>query len=216
MKKKKGIFFDFDGVILNSFFYELNGWEKTAKVLGLNFSKENLVALWGLPWTAMLDKIWPGVKPEKFLSVYNKLGFSEQLIPAFPKVNSVLARMKRNNYQLALITNRDRISLEKRLARAGISQDKFKLIQSVDDNDFLKPDPRVFDKALSALKLNGGEVIYLGDTLIDFYATRKTDITFVAVLGGSTPKERFIDIGVKHVIEDIKHLPKIIRKLNQH
>lgn len=211
MKKKKGIFLDCDGVVLDSYHFELRGWEETAPVLGLEFSKEKIVALWGLPWTEMLKKVWPDVTPEQFLSIYNKLGFGERPIPAFPKTNTILTELERNSYQLALITSRDRISLEKRLAKAGVHQGKFQFIQTVDDNDFYKPDPRVFDKALSVLELNAHEVIYVGDTLIDFYATVNTSINFVAVLSGSTPKEKFIDVGVRHIIEDIGHLLDILK-----
>ncbi|GCE30102.1 hypothetical protein KDA_55860 [Dictyobacter alpinus] len=80
------------------------------------------------------------------------------------------------------------------LMRLGFPIDHFFLLQGADDEPAHKPDPKVFDKALKLLSEKGitrQEVIYIGDALMDYYASRDAGMGFIGVTTGFVTQEQF-------------------------
>lgn len=83
------------------------------------------------------------------------------------------------------------------LSEAGIDSQLFSYIQTSDDTLVHKPDPKVFDPALAffaARGINPGEIVYVGDTLSDYYASSSAGLHFVGIAGYTIPKAQFTKV----------------------
>jgi phosphoglycolate phosphatase-like HAD superfamily hydrolase len=100
------------------------------------------------------------------------------------------------------------------LLRLGFPVEKFFILQGADDASAYKPDPKVFDGSLKRLKGKGimpGDVVYIGDALMDYYAARDAGINFIGVTTGSISKEQFKKEGAKSVstLTDLSKMLKV-------
>ncbi len=148
--------------------------------------------------------------------------------PAFPPIPGLADSLQGyhlRNTILAILTSRDRESLERRLAEAGINKDLFEIIQGLNDSEFTKPDPRVFDQMideyLAPLGISISEILFVGDIIIsDWDAARNHNpqIPFVGITGGDrgvVSREEFVAAGVpeEFILETAVELPRLIDSL---
>ncbi len=91
-------------------------------------------------------------------------------------------------------------------------------IQTCEDTDIHKPDPKVFEPTLSKLaekKVMVEETMYVGDSIQDYFAARGRGLHFVGIADRSTPKKVFHDEGAI-TIKGLKELEKEIEKIAHH
>ena len=99
---------------------------------------------------------------------------------------------------VGIITSTLRQYADRDLIRLKFPTDKFFLVQGSDDTVYHKPDPRVFDTALSLVadkQIGRDAVAYVGDALMDYYAARDAGIGFIGVATGLIPRDTFIAAG---------------------
>lgn len=83
----------------------------------------------------------------------------------FKGVYELLSRLK-EKYQVTLITNGNSITQRKKIEQMELEK-YFSCIIVGGDNEFSKPDKRIFELMLTKMQLNADEVVYVGD---NFYA----------------------------------------------
>ncbi len=218
MKKIKAIFFDGDGTLIDSYEEGIRAHKIVAEEMGLVFSEEKVKKYWGHAWIKFLEKMWPGIDAKEFERLFLKMGFNDIKLPLVPGMNEVLLQLKKKEYFLGLITNRMEDSLWYSYGLSGLELEKFDIIFGRKANSFSKPNPLVFMVPISLAFKNGiceNEIIYVGDTLIDYEATQGTGMSFVGVLTGPLKRKDFIEAGVKkeNIIKSVKQLPKFLKKL---
>lgn len=73
---------------------------------------------------------------------------------------------------------------------------------------YKKPNPLVFKQVLEELKVGKGDIIYIWDALVDYYAARDADVPFYAVLTWYTTKQEFMDqkLSEEFIFQDINSL----------
>lgn len=212
----KAVFFDGDGVLIDSYKIGVETHRVVAEEMGLSFSEDKIRKYWGRTWTNFLEKVWPGIDTKEFKRIYlEEKNFGNLKLPLVSGANNVLSLLEDMGYFLALITNRTTTSLWQAYALAGLKLDKFDFVYGCGDAEFSKPDARVFSEAFveaSKRGICGNEIIYVGDTLVDYEVTEKTDIRFVGVLTGSLKGKDFMKAGVKkeNILKSIRTLPRFL------
>ena len=158
-----------------------------------------------------------GSVPHDYLSVrkllYDILDESEvrtaPLAKTLPGARDTLELLKRNSVRLAALTNSGRRAALDVLGRADMSH-FFEFILTRDDVEALKPDPRGLIKALSLLSLARGDVVYVGDSLMDIATAKGAGVGVIAVSTGIYSEERLRQDGPDHVIGSLSDVPAIL------
>ena len=111
---------------------------------------------------------------------------------------------------LGVVTATSRLSFEHDLELHGFPKDIIDYTQTADDTPYHKPDPRVFEPALTWLQskdIKPSEVLYVGDGLHDMKAALGAGFNFLGVETGLVTSEQFKAAGaisvptVAHVIK---------------
>lgn len=98
-----------------------------------------------------------------------------------------LRRFKAAGITIAAVSATTRRILADDAVRTGIPLDLFSFMQTGEDTEHHKPDPRVFDPLLQWAEKQGiqkSEIVYIGDSLGDWRAARDAGIRFVGVETG--------------------------------
>ena len=163
----KGIGFDFDGVLLDSYGCMEASWLATSSNFDLKIPFESYAQLVGLPFPKILENL---VIPESIRSGVTRFYFDSTLrnqskITSFVGAKSLLQLIKKSGKSVFLITSRSRASTEIFLNDFKLS---FDCIVAGDDLERGKPDVLPGQLALSKLGLQSDEVVYIGDAQSDF------------------------------------------------
>jgi putative hydrolase of the HAD superfamily len=131
---------------------------------------------------------------------------------ALPKENvyHVLEELRQEGYRLCILTN----GYEKYQKRKTKNIHVDTLVDKVITSQMVgvkKPDPRIFQEALSQMKAQASEAVYVGDTFSnDIYGAYRTGIQPIWIRSlswpGTAPVPR---------IEDLSELPAVIHGLEQ-
>jgi len=208
----KAVIFDVDGTLIDSRQHHLESTAMVAKHMGLPVpADEEILETFGMPAERYVGKFWPDLNLKDFDSAYVSCGFRRKKIPAVPGAKETVDILSRNRF-IGIITNRRSFSLKRRFMDIGIQLEIFDFVQTVDCAPAIKPDPRVFNTVLSLLerghRLLKQQILYVGDTLIDFEAARGAGLPFVAILDGGASGEKFLNAGLsKERIMSIRDLP---------
>jgi HAD superfamily hydrolase (TIGR01509 family) len=165
----KAIFFDLDGVLINSidaWFYAFN---ETLKHFGLGGISESEFkeSYWGHELPENLRKLGLQERAEKYCEArYSK--FIDK-IKLFEDSKRVLERAKK--FKIALVTNTPKVSVHRILKRFGLAK-YFDAVVTGDDVKRGKPSPEPVIKACKLLKVEPKDTILVGDTQSDVKAGR--------------------------------------------
>ncbi len=149
------IFFDMDGVILNSMPYHARSWIEACKHFGWHFTEEEVYLYEGAFDFEVVKELFlkKGIYPDekvffKALSLQKKI-FHEKYahrIKPFEEVPELLALLREKGKKLALVTSSHRDVVEKVLPE--VIKKHFSIIVSGEDVKKRKPHPEPYLKAL--------------------------------------------------------------------
>lgn len=141
---------------------------------------------WGKPIDqAIVDRI-PGINPEAFMQQleiehrkFIKLGKIDTTSP----INlSFLDNIKAIGKKQAILTSRSLREVRHLLNQDHPLAQRIDAFYHKDNTDFMKPDPRVFDKVFKDFSLSPDETVYIGDSLGDAISAKSAGMHFIAVL----------------------------------
>ena len=223
----KAVIFDADGVIINSFMAAFKRHCEIATELGLTPPSLQIFRQhFGKEWkqdflnALAMELNWPAGGVDKFIEEYIK-DYHNFNYPPMPKAKEVLTALSQQGIKLAIISNRQRATLNLRFNRAGIDQNLFFQILTPENVKFRKPDPRVFDSLLRELKQKNiapTEVVYVGDTVKYDLAAAKNHtppLHFIGITSGAATTEEFLQAGLpkKFIISSLEEIIPIIKSL---
>lgn len=163
------------------------------KFYNLVLTDEDIDKHWGKPFEEMVAGIYGNIdKLENILNNYYTIT-SDFPIPPYPETHAVVAELCRR-LPLGIVTAANRRLTHAALEEAGVDQGSFLYIQTADDTEVHKPDPRVFDPICRYFSDRGivrNELLYIGDALTDFQAAGMAGIQFLAIAGHTTAKDVF-------------------------
>lgn len=198
--KIKAILFDWDDTIAQTHTTVGLLYQNYVQAQGLpRPSLAEVLQHWGKPKALIAALLVPGLGVEeadkKFMEHVPE-GFS---VKPFEGVEATLHTLKQKGYILGVVSSGPKNGIQNSLHTFVNHSGLFAFIYSAEDCEFHKPDPRVFDGAMSKLQEIGiteSEVLYVGDSLHDYVAAHERGIRFAAVLTGFTTREQFLEIGV--------------------
>lgn len=208
----KAVIFDFDDTLVKTIETIWAQHKYTAKKFyDIDLTDETLREFYGKPFDEMVVGLYEGKDSvenmkRKYDSTYSEK-FYKQLFPgALEVVNGLLSQDK----QVGILTSGIPSHVDFDLPRLGFPYKDFIVIQTQDDTDFHKPDPRVFDPTLEKLvehNISNSETVYVGDAIRDFEAARDAGLGFVGVPFGTVSKEEFEDVGANVIRSLVELLP---------
>lgn len=133
----------------------------------------------------------------------------ESLTTLYEPVPMTVKLLHERGLTLAIVSTKFRYRIENILDQQGLRQ-HFDLIIGGEDVTEHKPDPAGILLALTRLCLQPGEVIYVGDHVIDAKAAMNAGIHFIGVLSGTSKREDFANYQVARLIESIGDLPSYL------
>jgi len=207
----KAILFDFDETLVEA----MNAKWKQHKAAAKQFynhelTEETIRAYWGMPFEPMIQLFYAHKDTvENMKDNYHSL---DDQYPKYPFADTipVLTYLQSHSYWTGIITSMTKESIIKDMKECAMPYEKLNFIQGSMDSPFHKPDPRVFDTALSMLKkehILPSQIVYVGDDLRDMKAAKGAGIDFIALPNGLTSKEEFLT----HKTHCINSLSDLIR-----
>ncbi|MHA1839712.1 MAG: HAD family hydrolase [Candidatus Ranarchaeia archaeon] len=129
-------------------------------------------------------------------------------------VKEVLDHFRIEKYTQALLTNVPRPIAKLTLDRFNITN-YFARIMGRDETLTLKPDPRGLGTLLRRLKVDSGEAVMIGDSVIDVLAAKANNVLSIGISSSANKRQELIESGSDIVLKEISELPSVIAQMQQ-
>ena len=210
------IIFDLDGTLLNT-------------IDDLGYACNHALAAVGYPTFPIEDypaKVGNGINnlirralPESERTETNILRVREYFVPYYNEHNcdythpydgivELLTSLKAQGYQLAVASNKYQAATEKIVNHffPGV----FDIILGERQGIPRKPNPQIVFDILEALNpsyiVHRPFVLYVGDSLVDYETAKNANVPFVACSWGFVPREKLVEAGIQHIIDQPNEL----------
>jgi phosphoglycolate phosphatase len=226
-KKVKAIIHDWDDTIVKSF-ETYSGWYPLfGEYYGLeNVPMEDIKASWGNTLTKIVSLLWPDIPKNDIERMLVEFADSDIfkngnfVPPLFPGVKRAIVTLNKNGYMLGVLSSGRENSIKgsyKKFLDKDLSYHHF--IHTQENQSHHKPDPRVFDKAFEItdeLGIKSSEIIYVGDSVLDYKAADSAGIVFIGTVTGLNTKEELIDHGLKQelILDSFADLPGFLENFS--
>lgn len=187
----KGILFDLDGTLINTWDLYLEAYRLTARdYLKKEFSEEEIESMKLTTEMNFINRLIPEGKRreayQRFLENYKK-AHGSHFKGVYRGIHHMLEKLWNANYRLGLVTGKSRKALEQ--THSELDLDIFEVIITNNEVSQPKPDPEGIHKAIEQMILGHNELMYVGDSIMDFQAARDAGIYFGAALWPKTTEE---------------------------
>lgn len=211
--KYKAVVFDLDDTLLKTYPVKWEQHKATAKrFYNTELTDGTIRQHWGKP-TRDLVHVYYDVDDTTESKVANYRSLDDEYLKELHDGSiSVLNYLSRHKVFTGLVTNATRDTVLTDLSRLGVKLDLFNLIQTFDDTQAYKPDPKVFEAMLHTLASSGigDHILYVGDDVTDYHAASIAGIDFIGVTTGVRTSEDFEREGVKTVVNALSELPRLL------
>lgn len=190
----KAILFDFDDTLVASREAKWAQHKTVARThYNLELTDEELLKHWGKPLPQMVQAIYQ--TDDIPLALERASGFRGEFPKLlFPETMAVLETAHQKGFKLGIVTATTRASLTYDLNRLNFPLHTLDYLQTAEESEFHKPDPRVFDPAIAWLEEQGltpDQVVYVGDARHDREAAVSAGFGFIGVCTGLVSPESF-------------------------
>jgi len=210
-EKKKGIIFDLDGTIIDSYKSILKAMKLAIREIGISPPEDSeLKRMVGIPVHEIMkkfvdDRYEEGVK--LFRKFYEKEFRNGTRV--IRGVRSVLKELKKE-FSLALISNKHERFVKEILKWKKLER-LFDFSAGESEEVPPKPSPKMLEMAIRFQNLSPQECLFVGDTHIDFLTAEKMGIEFVAVSTGSESAESLYELRPPSLIPNLSELLRMMR-----
>jgi len=203
----KAIIFDFDGTLVDSVKSIWKEYRRVMSIMGLRkVTYREFTRHLGRPWDQVLKSMWPDVDIKEFNSHYK---LDAETVKPIKDVSTALEKLN-GKYALAILTSRGEHSLKIHMQNAGLKPGLFQAIQHKDNLKNHKPHPDAIKDTCSKLGVAIGEVVYVGDSIIDAECAKSAHAKFIGVLSGSASEKEFKACGADYIIKTMAELPVLL------
>lgn len=200
----KAYLFDFDYTLVDSSPAIVHCFHAAFTKEGLPIPDENHIKkLIGMPLEGMAKSLHEGMDDELVEKIKSNYVAEADLVATqmthfFPDVKDLMTFLRGKGCQTGIVSTKFRYRIAEALEVNQMSE-LFTLIIGGEDVHTHKPDPEGILIALERLQLKKDEVVFVGDSLFDYYAAKNAGVAFIAVLNGMTTEEEFMDHGCPKV-----------------
>lgn len=221
--KKRFVVHDWDDTITNSF-QTYSGWySEFARRYNFNIPDvENIKNLWGNTVADIMSSLWPSLDNTTANILLKEFWHSgdvgDRYTPkVFDGVKDTFLKLKNVGYEFGILSAGKSFAIEKAYKKHLFEDTSFhKFIITEEYCNYHKPDPRVFDDVtLELIKHDAtlDDILYVGDSLIDYFASRDKGIDFIAVTTGIHSKDDFINAGLdkEYILNTFNELLSMVK-----
>ncbi len=209
----KAYLFDFDYTLVDSSPAIIHCFHAAFEKEGLPKPDEDSIKkLIGMPLEGMVKALYEQADEALILQVKSNYVAEADLVATklttfFPEVRNLMDFLKDKDCQTGIVSTKYRYRILEALEANRMSE-LFDVIVGGEDVHSHKPDPEGIIIAMERLGRTREEVVFVGDSLFDYFAAGNAGVQFKAVLNGATTEADFIEQGCKK--EDImKNLGEI-------
>ena len=183
MKKIQAVFFDFDGVLIDSLPVMKKAWEFTREKYNLEPDFKEFAKYIGIPFNAILKNL--GIDNKKYALIHKS--YSEvarknlNLIHLNPYVKNIIDWLKKNKIKIAIVTSKDFVRTKELIEFFNIKTD---LIVTPESTLKGKPYPEPLLFAAKNLSLSIEESLFIGDMFSDMKAAQSANCKYLHYLCG--------------------------------
>lgn len=158
-------------------------------------------ATWGQHLNEAIQTRIPGINAGEFMKKFDALvpqAIANGKFDFVPPQNlEILEKIKDEGKKIAIITSRSFVEVKTLMDTTHPLSSKIDKFYYKENVEHMKPDPRVFNKALYEFDVMPIECVYVGDTLKDGFAANNSGMDFIAVLeSGLVAKESFMNVNI--------------------
>lgn len=199
----KLVLLDFDDTICLSEESCFNFENEIAVSMGLKPMDRTIHRItWGQNLKEAIKERIPGINAGEFMRRFDKMlpeAIKSGRMDAIPERNlAVLDKLKADGKKIAVVTSRSYIEVKPMISLDHPLGTRIDAFYHRDNSEHLKPDPRVFNKALYEFDVTPQETVYVGNALKDGFAAKGADLYFVAVLESElVSKQAFANVNIE-------------------
>lgn len=198
----KAILFDHDDTLVGTIEAKWAHHKYVAKTwYGKELTDDDIRQHWGKPFSQLVELLYGQDDPEE--AMRRNLSCEDDFPKALPEDTiPTLRRLHAAGKVLGIITATSRYSFEHDLDLHGFPRDIINYTQTEDDTSFHKPDPRVFEPAITWLATRNilpNEVLYVADGIHDMKAAVGAGFNFMGVTTGLVAADDFTAAGAKSI-----------------
>ena len=125
------------------------------------------------------------------------------------EIADMLEGMQRNKIKTGIVTTKYRYRIDHILCANGVRQ-LIDIIVGGDDVRHVKPDPEGILSVSQQLGMELGEMLYVGDHVVDAQAAQAAGIDFIAVLTGTAGREDFQKYPHVCIVNEVRQIRAFI------
>ncbi len=191
MNKLKGVIFDLDGTLADTLPLCINSFQLAIEeITGIKYPESVIISYFGKTEEGIAQSLAPERWKDCF-NAYNRIyKENHHLYPMlFNGVKEILDFLKENNYKIAMVTGKGKISADITLDYFGIKK-YFEFIETGSTKGIIKD--KCIKKILNNWQIPASQIIYIGDQPSDIIYSRKAGVYPVAVTWASTTNSELL------------------------
>jgi len=207
----KGVLFDWDGTLLDSFHADSSAYIAMFREMGVTWGLEELAQHYSPNWydvyrAAGLPKQHWSAADAAWRKHYS--GFRPKLISGARKVLTAVGR----RYKLGLVTSGDRDRVLRQLREFRLTK-SFRARVCSGDTVHKKPHPEPLNFALQCIGLKPANCVYVGDSPEDVQMAKSANVRVIGVLGPFPTEKRLRSAKPDLLLNSIADLPTALKQL---
>lgn len=198
----KTVIFDFDDTLVRTSETKFEALRVMGQTYyGLTLTDPDIRAVWGMPFPDFLTRLFGPVDTiDNLKRRYDGMRLQFPTLPyedALPTLRRLL-----QTYPVGILSSAARSWLWDDLERLRFPTEQLFWVQGAEHTPVHKPDPAVFAPLLQRLRpqqITPAEILYVGDSLNDYYAARDAGLAFYGLANRTTPAEHFDQAGAVYL-----------------
>ena len=208
----RGILFDWDGTLLDSYEADTRAYEAMFRALGVRWTRRELARHYSPNWYRVYEaaKI-PRGRWDEADELWAR-AYSQENPRLMPGVRRMLARL-RGEYLLGVVTSGDRRRVRRQIRQFGFTE-MFRACVCSEDAARRKPHPAPLRLAMSRLALDAARCVYVGDAPEDVEMARRASVRVIGMVGPFPTARRMRAERPDALIQSIDELPEALNELD--
>ena len=152
----------------------------------------------------MASILIPEISSEQYMEYYKEAWEVVPYESIYDNIKDIVNSLKDKWYLIGILTNWNEEKTTKKLDFLWIKDD-CSLIFHWDNMQYKKPSPKVFDSVKENFKWSLSDIIFVWDSLEDYYSARDAGICFYAMLTWFTKFDDFINawLNAEFIYKDV-------------
>lgn len=198
----KLVLFDNDDTLVGTYQPIWDMFRYTAKNhYDIELSDKDILLHWGKPIRELAKHYYQTDDIDSAIDII------ERNLPYFPKkkfdyTTKIFTKLKNDGKSIGIVSATYLNILTDDFKRLEIPIESLDYIQTAENSNYHKPNPKVFEPMFSWASMNNikkDEILYIGDSLFDVQATQKAALNFLGVETGLLTAEKFTELGADSI-----------------